>query len=436
MSDSPTSRLSNWQVTTGYHRQMESKGSSRAVRVALWSFAVLGTLGLAYERYHLNAWAVPGDFRSRGDDFWIFYHAAQLVSTGHSPYHFGFGLRGDGYVYSPLVALILVPFVHLGISTVWHLWLVASIAALVLAVVLAMMAEGPFERDWRKPVLFGVMAGSLLRFMPTDVIFNNGNSDAFVLVFLTGAVLASKRGRATASGALMALGGVVKVWPWAIAVVFLRRKFPYRLRTVVVFAVTSLIAPILALVLGGQSELAAWIRVTVHASSQHLVSCSVWGAPQALFSSSGFASPWFISGSVRLVTTLVFAAWVIAILLLCLHWSDSSRLNFWNVIGCVVLLLPVSHADYTIYLVPILWIWVARALAENRLRSSTSLIAGATIVWWLVLFPTGLFNWLPSAPAVVVEIPFAANLLVVTISVLGDHFARRLDADSPMGATT
>ncbi len=415
----------------GTDQEMTSTGKSRAVIAGLWALAVLGTLALAYERYHSNAWAVPGDFRSRGDDFWIFYHASHLVASGLNPYHFGFGTRGDGYVYSPLIALVLWPFLHLGISTVWHLWLIASIASLVLAVLLVMKAEGPLERDWRRPVLFGIMIGSILRFMPTTVNFNNGNTDAFVLVFLAASVLASERGRSATSGALLAFGGIVKTWPWAVALIFLRRDFPRRWRTLIAFLLTSLIAPILALILGGPSELASLIRVTVSASSQRLVSCSVWGAPQALFSKSGFAQPLFVSAPLRWITTLILATWAISILVRCLRWSDSTRLSFWNVVGCVLLLLPVSHADYTLLIVPILWIWVARALALNTPRSPTTYFAGAMCLWWVVLFPTSFFNWLPSAWSVDVEIPFFANLLAVTISVLGDHYVHRESVDSP-----
>ncbi|HEV3268555.1 MAG TPA: glycosyltransferase family 87 protein [Acidimicrobiales bacterium] len=404
---------------------------SRALQGALWALAILGTLALGYERYHSNAWAVPGDFRSRGDDFWIFFHASHLVASGLNPYHFGFGSHGDGYVYSPLVALVLWPFLHLGISTVWHLWLIASIAALVAGVLLVMKAEGPFERDWRRPVLFGIMIGSILRFMPTTVNFNNGNSDAFVLVFLAASVLASERGRSATSGALLAFGGIVKTWPWAIALIFFRRDFPRRWRTLIAFLLTSLIAPILALILGGTSELSSLIHVTLHASSQRLVSCSVWGAPQALFSKSGFAQPLFVSAPLRWITTVILAVWAISILVRCLRWSDSTRLSFWNIVGCVLLLLPVSHADYTLLIVPILWIWVARALALNTLRSPTTYVAGAMCVWWLALFPTAFFNWLPSAWSVDVEIPFVANLLMVTVSILGDHYVRRESVDSP-----
>ncbi|NNN02296.1 MAG: DUF2029 domain-containing protein, partial [Acidimicrobiaceae bacterium] len=400
--------------------------------IGLWVLAILGTAGLAYERYHLNAWAVPGDFRSRGDDFWIFFHAAYLISHGHTPYNFGFGLHGDGYVYSPLVALVIWPFLHLGVSAVWHLWLVASIAALLGAVVLVMKNEGPFERDWRAPVLFGFMVGSMLRFMPTDLIFNNGNSDALVLVLMAFAVWSFEKGRSSAGGVFMSLGGVVKTWPWGIALVLARRDFPQRRKTFVAFVVTAVVAPVLALIIGGTSELASWIRVTLHASSQKLISCSVWGAPQALFSRSGLAHPYFVSAPLRWACTVILAAWVFALLAMCLRWSDSFRLGFWNILGILLLLLPVSHSDNTMYLVPILWIWAARALANNRLRSSTTMVFAALALWWLVLFPTAFFNWLPSAAAIDVEVPFFANLVAVTISVLADHFVHENAEHSAM----
>ena len=50
----------------------------------------------------------------------------------------------------------------------------------------------------------------------------------------------------------------------------------------------------------------------------------------------------------------------------------------------VVLLLPVSHSDYTLFFLPILWIWAARWLETPRLGGLVFLVAGLLMFWWLV----------------------------------------------------
>ena len=409
--------------------EVRSLVATRTVRVGLWSVTVAGSVGLVYFRYHHLQNYIPNRNANIGDDFWVFFEAAKAVASGHSPYLTSFGHLGNLYVYSPLVAILLVPFIHVAIATAWHWWILASIGSMLAAGALVMKAEGSSHRDWRTPVLLGVIAASSLRFLPTEIVLENGNTDTFVLAILAASVLASERGRSTASGALLALSGVVKSWPWAAALILLRRHYSGRGRSVVTFISVSLLAPFLALLLGGPSELAGYLRATLRASSQPLISCSVWGAPQALFSRSGLARPLLVSTPLRMIATLVFLCWVVGVLALCLRSSSSTRLSLWNVVGCVVLLLPVSHADYTIYVLPILWIWVARALTKNRFFSRESLVTGLLVLWWFSLFPSAFFTWLTSAPALSVEVPFIANLMAVTISVVGDLL---LTGDRPL----
>jgi len=411
---------------------ISNRNRRRLVVISLWILAVLGTLALAYERYHSNASFIPRSNLTRSHDFWIFYHAAQQISDGRSPYAVHLVAINPGYVYSPLVALLLVPFVHLGVSVLWRAWLAASVLALVATAVLASRAEAFSSKDWSAPVLFGVASGSLLRFQPTIVLFSNGNSDAFVLFLLGVAALATERGRGIASGVLLGLVGVIKTWPWAIVLVVVRRGVVQRRRTVLAFALVSMSAPLLALFPRGPSELLQWMRNSTTASSQNLVSTSVWGAPRALFTTTGTARPVLVSTPLHWLTMIIFAAWVIALLTICLRWSTNSRLSFWNITGCVVLLLPVSHADYTVYLLPIMWIWLARALSEKKWRSPTTLVAGAMCIWWVSLLPATFFSWQPTASAVSVEIPFFANLLAVSISVASDQFLSRGPATGPL----
>jgi Zn-dependent protease len=191
--------------------------------------------------------------------------------------------------------------------------------------------------------------------------------------------------------------------------------------------ITIAFGPILAFAVSGKTGFTDWIKITFDARSQNLVSESVWGAPKLLFTRSGLAHPLLVSAPMRDVATLLLAAWVIAVLTLTLRWGDSSVLCFWNVVACVVLLLPISHFDYTLYLLPILWIWWARWLATFRVKSYLSVISGLLTLWWLVLSHTYWDQGLSTTSSLHYVVPFVADLLAVTISIFGDH---RLRANS------
>jgi hypothetical protein len=283
------------------------------------------------------------------------------------------------------------------------------------------MVEAPSLSAWRRPLLFGFTALTILPFGPTVLDLSLGQTDGFVLVLLAAAVLVSERGWAAATGVHIGLGAVIKTWPGGVALTLLRHNYVGRGRAVAGFVITLLLGPLLALALGGGSEFVDFLRITFDARLQQQVSYSVWGAPRLLFSSSGLAHPVIVSAPLRDIATLVLALWVLGLLVIILRRGKSPVISFWNVVACVVLLLPVSHLDYALYLLPILWIWAARTLAAPRLLTRTFIVAGLLLLWWLVLFRT-YWDGLPTLSSWHPALPFFANLAAVTISVIGDQF--------------
>jgi len=89
----------------------------------------------------------------------------------------------------------------------------------------------------------------------------------------------------------------------------------------------------------------------------------------------------------------------------------------------VVLLLPVSHSDYTLFFLPILWIWAARWLETPRLGGLVFLVAGLLMFWWLVSTKDWYYG-LRTESALRLSVVFFANLAAVTLSVFGDHLLR------------
>lgn len=399
---------------------MNAKQGNRLSYVVLWLFVFAGTVAVAYRRYLMFKGVVPTSPSGQGGDFWGYLHAARQISAGHNPYNFAQIRQGYGYVYSPLVALVLVPFHFAATENVWHVWIVLSIAALVFAGGLVTMTETSQLRAWRRPVFFGITSITALEFVPTLSNLSNGQTDTFVLALLAAAVLLSKRGWKGTSGVFIGLGAVIKTWPAGAALILLRRGYVGRRRTFLGLVATLLLAPLLALVVGGASGLSDFIKVTIDARSQQLLSYSVWGAPKLLFSKSGLAHPWFVSRPLRDAATFVLVVWVIGLVVLVLRQEESSVLSFWNVFACVVLFLPVSHPDYTLYLLPILWIWIARWLYAPRLRGLTFAMCCLMALWWLVLFHS-YWSGGTSASSVHFVVPFAANFAAVTGSVIADH---------------
>lgn len=386
----------------------------------LWFIAIAGALVFAYRRYRLLEGATPTGSLGIGGDFYQFLNAARLIAAGHSPYGLATIQQGFGYVYTPLVALVLLPFCHAAVANVWHVWTAASLVSLIIFCALITTGEARRLQAWQRPLFFGFTLFTAFEFAPTTFELTNGQVDVFVLVAFAAAILAAETGWTATSGALIGASALIKTWPGGAALVMLRRGYTERRRTLTALMAALLIAPILALAIGGRSGLVDLIRVTFNSHSQGLPSLSVWGEPRLLFSSSGLARPVFVSSPVQDIATLVFVMWVLGLLFLTLRWSDSPALSFWNVVGCVVLLLPVSHLTYTFYLLPILWIWVARLITTTRPRGLALVIPGLAIFWWIISFRLNAVASTPTTSSLLFAEPFFANLGVTTASILGD----------------
>jgi hypothetical protein len=403
---------------------LRSAKSRNIVTWVLWLFAGVGSARVMYLEYHWFASAPPNGPASHfGGDFWGFLHAARMIAAGRSPYNFALVHKGYGYVYSPLVALALLPFRNAATAHVWYAWTALMVSAFVLFGGLVMVAETSNFNSWKRPLFFGFTVLTIFHFGPVVSDLQNGQTDAFVLVLLATSVLFSQRGRSGMHGVFLALGAVIKTWPVGAGFAILRRGVPGRRRALIAFGATLMIAPLLAIAIGGTSGFVDFLKITFDARSQQQISYSVWGIPRLLFSSSGLARPLIVSLPLRDGLTLVLFAWVVGLLVFAIRWNDSLVLSFWNVVGSVVLILPVSHFDYAIYLLPLLWIWCSRVLKAPRLGDSASVIAGVMVLWWLILFRTW-GDGPPGLSSLHTALHFFANFVAVSVSVIGDHLTR------------
>jgi hypothetical protein len=390
-----------------------TNAGGKTTTLLLWIIAGVVTGALAYQRYH---GAVSG---SVGADFSIYLKAAREVAAGHSPYQ-----PDQLFVYPPPFALLLAPFSHLSAAHLWKPWTALELVALVAGVAAFVAAEAPRLASWLRPVLFVACTASVLHFWPVTIGLFLGQSDAFVFVALTFSTLAAARAWLASRGILIGVAGLLKAWPAAVGLSLFQRGLDRRRRTMVAALLTFFAAPVLALAVGGGSGLVASVKAIVAARTQNrLVSDSAWGVPSLLFSHSGLARPVAASVPLLVVATAVLVGWVLGLLVLALRTEGDPQMCTWNVTFCLVLLLPVSHLAYTLYALPVLWVWGARVLRNRPWDLREVAVLAVLVLWWLVQTK----SWPDSGSSAAISsirysVVFAADLVACTASVLGARF--------------
>jgi hypothetical protein len=145
----------------------------------------------------------------------------------------------------------------------------------------------------------------------------------------------------------------------------------------------------------------------------------VWGAPKLLFSHSGTGRPLLVSPFLRYGATAILLAWVVGLVVVALRTRGNPSLCLWNVTFCVVLLQPVSHLTYTLYGLPLLWLWVSRVFTRAP-RWTGREIAPALLLlaWWALHTRAWPGITLQEVSAARYCVVFFANLVACTVSVL------------------
>ena len=381
--------------------------------VVLWALVLAGTAGVACVRYDfVMTHAHPVDLS-------IFVRAARYVADGRSPYLVS--TPSPGYVYTPILAILLAPLSHLSSLTVLRVWTVVSLASIAVGAGCITKIESEGLRSWQRPLIFALCAVSAYVLWPVTVGLVFGQADLLVLALLCVAALARRRGMARGHGVLVGVAGLMKVWPVLGLVCLFGRGVKDRKRTLVPLAGVSLLAPLSALAFGGVSGLTSMVRRVFDARSQHLISYSVWGIPKLWYSLNAHGD--FLDNSVvlQVAVTALLAAFVAWLLYLTLRrLPPGSPLAFWNCFGCVILLLPVSHIYYTVYFLPLLWHWASRAVRSGFREPVTLVVLGVLLIWWLTLlraWPSdGASPWSSSLD---ISVVFLVNLMACSASVLG-----------------
>jgi hypothetical protein len=152
---------------------------------------------------------------------------------GHDLYRNSWGPDQDQFRYSPLTAVLLVPFHHLPIRLGGVIWRLLNAGVLLGGFALWLRAAPSPRTPRQQAVLFVLLAPLSLSSL------NNGQPNPLIIGLLLAALTAVEGERWSAAAALVALATAVKVYPLAIglllAVVYPRR-FALRLLLALVVA--------------------------------------------------------------------------------------------------------------------------------------------------------------------------------------------------------
>jgi hypothetical protein len=374
----------------------------------LWSIAVGSALCLAYFRWRSSSGTIGGDF-----DYTL--AAAREIAVGRSPYSI------KQFVYPPPMALIIVPFAHASAMTIWKIWLAVIVGAPFIGIVaFTSIITGP-KSWWLRPIAFALCSFTVFYsgYYPLSRDLVLGQTDTILFsVIIIGALAAASESSRT-RGIAIGVAGLIKVWPWCIAVAIVQPHTPRRRQILFGVLAIAALAPLSAAIFGW-SGIIGFVRNVLDAHLQRVVSDSVWGIPQLLFLHTGLANPVVTSTPLAIVLTALLVVWVVTLLVVTLRASCDGALGTWNVYFCVILLLPISHRQYAICVLPLLWWWMTFAIMGSLKDWRLLAIVGILLLWWVNQTVQWPYTSSPSTiSALRYCVPFIGDLLACSASVCG-----------------
>jgi hypothetical protein len=396
-------------ATKGLIQSPETREGRSALVVVLWIVAGAFAAAAIVVRY------IPAHRAPPPDDFLTFLQAARNIASDISPY-----TNNPKYVYPPLLGFLGAPFSHISTIYIWKAWVGTMLVAPLIGVAAFIAIQAKRVTPVAKPIIFILCSVTLyVHYWPLYRELAFGQADTIVFPLIVLAALAASRGRPVWNGIWIGLAGLMKLWPAGIGLSLFQVGKQRRWPAVASLVGSMALAPILAVAVGGASGLKAFYTNVVDADKQHLVNDSVSGATQLLFSKSGLANPVLVSPTLRTIVALALGAWVIGLIAIAIRTSGDPVLCTFNVTFCVILLLPIAHRQYAIYALPLVWLWVLRLWQVPSVRGRDLGVAGVMAAWWVLQTISWPYNgYPPSITAVRYCIPFIADLIVCTISVL------------------
>ena len=222
----------------------------RAIPLVLWAVTILGTALLIRRRFDVALGPVPVCRRTT-----ISATTSRCTSTRQERSPRDTRLTSPTTSTRPSLPSSSPLFPDLSLVYVWRVFTALSIGAMVASAGVFVLSIRSRLRDWQRPLIFGFCTLTILKFVPTIHELWNGQTDTFLLLVLILSAVALKTQRPLASGVLAGVAGLIKSWPAVSALVLFRRGQRLRRHALTGWFATLLIAPIMALAVGGISGL-------------------------------------------------------------------------------------------------------------------------------------------------------------------------------------
>lgn len=345
--------------------------------------------------------------------------------------YLGIQVPTDGFfieinAHPPTSVLFCLPFGAFNFNSAFLLWNWLSLAAVVASVWLVLRGAGLRMDRWSwLPMLTLLASNVLLQHLAY------GQLTAWLLLLITGAWIADRRGRPALAGALLATATAIKLFPGFLFLYFLLKG---KWRALVAGTITfALLTALTALVFGPQTFV-SYVTDSLPELSKYR---AYWGN----MSLHGFWLRLFdgtATHSTPLVTSesLARAAWFLSIagVIAGLGWlTRSSRrretddLVFGLYLLAMLLVSPVTWDHYLILLAQPIALVASRLTQANALRGGFRFVLGLLWVnpffFWAIFLGANLTNWStlvasPKQNLLVVSLPFYALLSLFLIAIV------------------
>jgi hypothetical protein len=377
-----------------------------------------------------------------GIDFKDFYRAADRWNHGLPLYPTSPNIDA-GYVYSPLLAMILRPVVaHYSFEQSFEIWYFVNVAAIFAGV--AMFAAS-LQLTWKSTAAIGVM-----------LVMAIGQCNYILFMCVCGMYWADRRGNLWILAAFLALAALIKVWI-AVAGIYLvlRRAWKPAVGAALMYA-----AALLALFeYAGLGQFKAFIATTQsHSVQPDLLAHSILGFAKIHFAPNLYDlnvtdSKLIFTAFVGVGVLLVLAGFYMLWRLGEARSEQELRLRLGVAIASVLLLLPLYHYEYIVICLPLWWTLMIPARGETR-PASGWLPAAVALALYLVLMRGGPYyapfvpEYRHSARAFLVSVPFYLTVALWVAALGSIAYLRRglsikaaqpslplaKDMDEPIGA--
>jgi hypothetical protein len=297
-------------------------------------------------------------------DFKIYYDAACRLKLGQPLYQDSVG--GFTYVYPPLLAFILKPFVALPMLKAFQCWYFVNAALLLGSISIFSLA---IKLRWQHTMLFATFLLMAFRFWPSEMCFAFGQTNFFLLFFVALMYLSVLSGRMQWFALWVAISALIKPWMFGLLLYpIIRRRWLVVVSSVALFLI-GLVCLFIPL---GWNEFRTYFDLTFNfvnqKSTDHFPSESILGFARLHFAHNSYVQPLcdnhliFWAFIIICMSPIIFA-FVRAFIL-------GEKLNQPLLLSLVMvttlLLSPLLETYYFVLLLPVFWSLLWLGVEQKR----------------------------------------------------------------------